>query len=1069
MPGGQLGGSFDGAPENSGPADGQPDQPDQPTELLTFLFADIRGYTRFTQLRGDEAAAKLTAKFTAIVRELVARYNGTVLELRGDEALCVFTSPRQSLRLAVALQQRFVAETVSDADLPMTVGIGVDAGEAVRGEDGYRGGALNLAARLCARAAAGEVLATTEVTHLARTIDGIRYAVLDGVALKGLSDRVRPVRVRPEGEDPAQQMAALLAAATPSTARPTVRWLPQPLDAHPRITVAAAFVAVATVALVLVVTRGSTTPALKSAGENSLGEIDPGNGHIIGRVSLDIGPRAAASGFGSVWTANTDANSVARVDPATRQVKNTIEVGASPGAIATGLGSVWVANSASGTVSRIDPATNQTTLITVGADPGGIAVSANSVWVTNAADGTVARIDPAQNKVVETIEVGSGPAGISAGSDIWVANSSSNTVSKIDGHSHAVTQIHVGNDPKGIAVVGDSVWVTNNLDGTIMRIATSGTSVTGAINVGAEPTQVAGANGHVWVVLRAAGRVVEIDPKTNRIVRTVRLGADAGGITATNGKLWVTTTINPTLHHGGTITINGGDVGVIDPVYLGDIGSLWLSNGSYDGLVAYRHAAGAEGTAVVPDLATSLPDPTNAGKTYTFQLRSGIRWSTGAPVTVLDVQRGLERLVASGFSEIGPEIAGAGSCTPQRCAITGIVADPTARTVSITLVQPDGAFLERLAGSNDAAPATTSLGPQTRPIPATGPYYVSRYVPAKLLVLSRNPYFKEWSAAAQPAGYPDTIEWKISKLAAGKSDVMAQSDLAALAAGNGDWVDARGADALAALQARFGDQLRLTPTETTHGLALNTRILPFSNPLARRALAYAIDRAAVANDWFTPAEVTCESLPPDYPGHRPYCPYTLRADSSGVWNAPDLATAQDLVRQSHTASTPVTVYALHSNAAGLQHVVTALRQIGYQARLVVYDNSKGDYFNYAADSRNKIQAAFFGWVAGDVNAGAFFEGIFQCSGYTPASTNNQNPSGFCDPATESLISQARQAEESSPASATALWARVDRLIVDAAPWIPLVNPTWVDVISKRVHNYTRNPVLGVLFDQMWVR
>jgi len=237
----------------------------------------------------------------------------------------------------------------------------------------------------------------------------------------------------------------------------------------------------------------------------------------------------------------------------------------------------------------------------------------------------------------------------------------------------------------------------------------------------------------------------------------------------------------------------------------------------------------------------------------------------------------------------------------------------------------------------------------------------------------------------------------------------------------------------------------------------------------RQALAYAIDRAAVANDWFTPAEVTCQSLPPDYPGHQPYCPYTLRADSSGVWNAPDFSTAQDLVRQSHTSGMRVTVYALPSNAAGLKHVVTALRQLGYRAQLVVYDNQNGDYFSYVANSRNKVQAAFFGWVAGDVNAGGFFEGTFQCSGYTPMSPNNLNPSGFCDRATDGLITQAKQADGSSPASANALWARVDRSIVDAAPWIPLVTPTWVDVVSKRMHNYTRNPVLGVIFDQMWVQ
>ena len=47
-----------------------------------------------------------------------------MLELRGDEALCVFGSPRSAIRAAVALQERFVEETIADPSLPLTVGIG---------------------------------------------------------------------------------------------------------------------------------------------------------------------------------------------------------------------------------------------------------------------------------------------------------------------------------------------------------------------------------------------------------------------------------------------------------------------------------------------------------------------------------------------------------------------------------------------------------------------------------------------------------------------------------------------------------------------------------------------------------------------------------------------------------------------------------------------------------------------------------------------------------------------------------------------------------------------------------
>jgi class 3 adenylate cyclase len=80
-------------------------------DIRTFLIADVRGYTLFTQERGDEVAGKLAAKFARLARETVEARGGRLLELRGDEALCVFASPRQAIRTAVDLQERFVEET----------------------------------------------------------------------------------------------------------------------------------------------------------------------------------------------------------------------------------------------------------------------------------------------------------------------------------------------------------------------------------------------------------------------------------------------------------------------------------------------------------------------------------------------------------------------------------------------------------------------------------------------------------------------------------------------------------------------------------------------------------------------------------------------------------------------------------------------------------------------------------------------------------------------------------------------------------------------------------------------
>lgn len=133
------------------------------TATLTFVIADVRGYTSFTRERGDAAAATLAKRFADLSRDAVEARGGRVLELRGDEALAVFESPAQAVRAALEFQATCAEESRSDPDFALPVGIGIDLGEAVPVEEGYRGRALNMAARLCSGAAAGEVLVTRGV------------------------------------------------------------------------------------------------------------------------------------------------------------------------------------------------------------------------------------------------------------------------------------------------------------------------------------------------------------------------------------------------------------------------------------------------------------------------------------------------------------------------------------------------------------------------------------------------------------------------------------------------------------------------------------------------------------------------------------------------------------------------------------------------------------------------------------------------------------------------------------------------------------------------------------------
>jgi class 3 adenylate cyclase len=172
----------------------------------TFLIADIRGYSRYTDEFGAEAAAGLTAQFVDLVTQDVEMHGGTVVEIRGDEALAVFASARQAIRCAVALQTRFDEEAELDHDLPLRVGIGVDSGEAVALEDGsFRGAALNVAARLCGRAHGGEVIVTEATYRLAGRMEGLTFSDRGRVHLKNISDPIHILQVYSEQDAPSNR------------------------------------------------------------------------------------------------------------------------------------------------------------------------------------------------------------------------------------------------------------------------------------------------------------------------------------------------------------------------------------------------------------------------------------------------------------------------------------------------------------------------------------------------------------------------------------------------------------------------------------------------------------------------------------------------------------------------------------------------------------------------------------------------------------------------------------------------------------------------------------------------
>ena len=157
----------------------------------TFLIADIRGYTPFTRERGDSAAAALTKRFGELALDAAEARSGVAVEERGDEFLAVFESSAQAVRAALELQAACLEEGTADPEIPLPVGIGIEAGEAVPVRDDYRGVPLNMAARLCSIAAAGQVLVTRTVTKAVKATNGdINFVERGLTPLKGFEQPV---------------------------------------------------------------------------------------------------------------------------------------------------------------------------------------------------------------------------------------------------------------------------------------------------------------------------------------------------------------------------------------------------------------------------------------------------------------------------------------------------------------------------------------------------------------------------------------------------------------------------------------------------------------------------------------------------------------------------------------------------------------------------------------------------------------------------------------------------------------------------------------------------------------
>ncbi|HEY5317330.1 MAG TPA: ABC transporter substrate-binding protein [Solirubrobacteraceae bacterium] len=347
-------------------------------------------------------------------------------------------------------------------------------------------------------------------------------------------------------------------------------------------------------------------------------------------------------------------------------------------------------------------------------------------------------------------------------------------------------------------------------------------------------------------------------------------GSGTSGSTSSTASLNVSSSGLAIGHPGGTVQIADTSFALtcsFDPTCEYDYQPWALYSLMLRTLVSYRHIPGAAGTEVVPDLATSLPTVSDNGLTYTFHLRSGVRFAppVNRPVTSHDIAYAFERMasvnqtaqyafyytVIKGFS-VHP-----GPPTP----ISGI-STPNDQTIIFHLTSPTGDFLPRLTLPATApipvevAKCFTSSGQYGRYVISSGPYMlqgsgsldikscktmkpIAGSNPSSQFVLVRNPNYS--AATDNPEVRQNLVNGVVWTL-----DPNAQDIYNRIQSGSVDWtMTPPPANIVEQYETSptLRTRLKSNPANRTWIFAMNMTQPPFDDVHVRRAVNWVMNKA----------------------------------------------------------------------------------------------------------------------------------------------------------------------------------------------------------------------------------
>jgi peptide/nickel transport system substrate-binding protein len=480
---------------------------------------------------------------------------------------------------------------------------------------------------------------------------------------------------------------------------------------------------------------------------------------------------------------------------------------------------------------------------------------------------------------------------------------------------------------------------------------------------------------------------------------------------------------------GGTLTMaRPGDIQTMDPILITDNMTLWgVFDTIYRGLVRVDDA----GTGFQPELAESW-SLSHDGRTYTFHLRPGLRFSDGSPLKASDAVFSLNR-IAKDPKSIARSLYPAGMKVSAPNDRTVVVQFPQSAPSMLAVFGIDPIHSEAWFKRNGAAKLANAPAGT-----CTGPWMFSEWSKGSQFVIKANPYY--WN---KPGPYLDRVVFNVV------SD--ANSQVLQLESGSVDIASTPPVNQITAINSHSGLTVQTAPLFGAYVILPNFKRPEFRDLKVRQAMNYAIDKEAMIKTvMFGYAEPQISAVPG---------PMKNLDATNSPWPH-DLAKAKQLMAQSaypHGFSTKLLIASGDPVHEGIATIAkSAFAQIGIEASIQALDLStqqgllyKYDYDLYVEEyTSDQIDPAF---ILEFTSVGKQFVNSSWTNYYNPAVNKLWN----------------RSQVEANPSKRAQELIGVQRLAWNDAQFIYLFDPKSITALRDNVHGFSVNPTAHYFLETVW--